>query len=330
MATTPPTAFGTSATSGGLLGSGAKPSFHHIVFVGERQQRRPGRASNGGLGARAALAVPADQLDRCTAEWFGSIGARGGVEISRYRPSVLRRRQGACLRALRGTSHFESGSPEGRSDGLIKALDALLIGVTDFFRDHEVFAALARELPALWKSRTHSERQGGLRVLSAGCSTGAELYSIAMLMAERGIFRVGKPAELCGVDCRPHAIAAAQAGIYSAAALKGLEPSLRDRYCEMSGSDYRIIDPLRMACRWHLGDIFQEAGEAEDLDLILCRNLAIYLEHAASCELWQRLSRRLRPGGILMLGKAERPASAPELVRIGPCLYRKMRGAHGR
>ena len=74
--------------------------------------------------------------------------------------------------------------------------------------------------------------------------------------------------------------------------------------------------------RWRTGDVLT-LPEPGTWDLVLCRNLAIYLQPEAASGLWRRLGASLRPGGLLALGKAERPTGASDLAAVGPCLYRR-------
>ena len=102
-----------------------------------------------------------------------------------------------------------------------------MIGVTNFFRDPHVFAQLAeRALTYLPTCR------GAVRVWSAGCSDGSELYSVAMLAAELGV--LGR-CELLGTDCRPDAVERARAGVFDDAAVRGVPPDLLRRYFTRAG-----------------------------------------------------------------------------------------------
>lgn len=310
-----------------VLTSAAGPSFDHLVFVGERPDPSPRRPradradrSSGEVVRSAASAALAgvETLDPASAAFFRLACDRRGLDASRYRATVLRRRQGACLRALRAASLREAhGSLERDAGSADRVIEAVMIGVTAFFRDEPVFDALGPMLPGL------ARRRARLRVLSVGCSDGSEVYSVAILLAERGLLH---KSTLWGLDCRNEAIAVASAGAYAAEAVGRLDPALRARHFGPAPGAgrpaVRVNEALRAACRWRVGDAFTLEGPA-DVDLLLCRNLAIYLRHEASRELWARLGARLRPGGVLMVGKAERPAGVAGLVRVGPCLYQK-------
>jgi len=277
---------------------------------------------------------------------------RAGLDARAYRQETLRRRLPACLRVLRAASVAEARDAIDRSPRLIGAAVAtMVIGVTAFFRDPAVFDHLAQDvLPALGKSRG----TGPPRIWSVGCSDGDEVYSIAILLAEEGL---PGGTYLLGTDCRPEAIARARDGWFDAAAVRGVpaawmnryfEPELPDAACAgtastatapsrdsgsgggiggapRAGRRWRVVAPLRSAVQWRTGDVLR-LPEPGAWDVILCRNMAMYLRPDAAGRLWQRFEAALRPGGYLVLGKAERPVGAERMSPVAPCIYRRDRG----
>jgi chemotaxis methyl-accepting protein methylase len=296
----------------------AADRFRHIEFRGRSNARRPLCLPPSRTTARARtvrIALP-DLLEPGEQDFCQWLLAQGGIDQSQYRPRPLRRRLSACYRALRVGSAAEARARLQREPALIPmAISSIVIGVTAFFRDDGVFDALCRDvLPQLLKARP------SISIWSAGCSDGAELYSMAMLLSELGGLR---NATLLGTDCRAHAVAAARCGEFDFSAAKPIDPALRERYFEPSsgGNKLRVSPLLRSACRWQTADILA-CTEAPAWDVVLCRNMAIYLEPYASAELWRRLVGTLRPGGYLVVGKAERPCRHLPLQRISACVYR--------
>jgi chemotaxis methyl-accepting protein methylase len=193
----------------------------------------------------------------------------------------------------------------------------MMIGVSAFFRDPSVFEQLRTDVfPSLLRS------QAGLHVWSCGCSDGPELYSAAMLLAELDQFRLSY---LLGTDCRRDAVERASAGVYDTAGLRGLSPERRARFLEPHPSGWQVISELRHAVRWRMGNLLS-MPEPGIWDVIFFRNTAIYLRPDVTAPLWERFESLLRPGGILVLGKAERPTGGKRLSLIGPCIYRRNRG----
>jgi chemotaxis methyl-accepting protein methylase len=196
------------------------------------------------------------------------------------------------------------------------AVSALLIGVTSFFRDPDIFNRLRGLLVELAGARS------GVQVWSTGCADGAELYSVALLLAEAGLLA---GSYLLGTDCRPDALRRARDGHYDTASIRQVAPELLQRHFELRDGAW-VIDPdLRRSTRWRAGDILT-AFEPGVWDVILFRNTAMYMRPDALYPLWERFEQALRPGGILVLGKAERPAAARRLTPIGACIYRRTRG----
>jgi chemotaxis methyl-accepting protein methylase len=263
----------------------------------------------------AHLSAPALSEDEMS--FLRGLFARVGLGLRHYKPETLHRRLPACLRALRASSVAHARSVLQRNPQLAwSAVGAVVIGVTSFFRDAPVFDALRRDvLPRL----AHDCRAAGrpLRVWSAGCSDGAELYSVAMLLDECGALARGD-CELLGTDCRPAAIARAAGAAYDPAAVRGVPPALLSRYFDFDGSQYRVAPAIQDAVRWRVADALDpSACPAGPFDLVLCRNLIIYLQPDAAAALWATLQSALRPGGVLLLGKAERPVGVRGLKPVG-------------
>ena len=304
-------------------------SFKHVVFPDSFGGY--GRSDN--LAARPAASVADDSATvspRASApmcpeaeSFLRWLLSSAGLSCGHYKRETLARRLPACLRALRAAAPAQARAAVQRNPHLAShALDALLIGVTCFFRDEAVFATLAHNtLPDLLAGWRRCGTDRPFRVWSAGCSEGAELYSIAMLLVECGALTPGA-VELVGTDCRPEALERASAGAFDAAAVKAVPPLLLRRYFQFDGERYHVQRAVRAATAWRRRDVL--AGvEPGPWDLVLCRNLAIYLQADATASLWAALAAAVRPGGALVLGKAERPVGVAGLVADGPCVYRR-------
>jgi chemotaxis methyl-accepting protein methylase len=246
-----------------------------------------------------------------------------GVDAGAYRDPPLLRRVPACLRALKVRSKEEARHLlQTRPDLVPYAVSSLLIAVTEFFRDRPVFEALRTqilpELAALGRP---------LRVWSAACSTGAELYSVAILLAKAGVL---EPGDLLGTDCRTDAIAQAITARYDAAAMRSVAATTRLEYFEAAAADtWRPLASLRRHVRWKVSDLARQIEDGP-WDIILWRNAAIYLNPALAARMFERLTGALAPGGLLIVGKAERPPAQAGLQAAGPCIYRKRGASHGR
>lgn len=241
---------------------------------------------------------------RLVAEAFGTTG----LAREDYRSSPLRRRMAAALRAARLTDAGACAEAI-RHDPILreKILNTLLIGYTLPFRDVPVFERLRRRvLPAMLAARKT------LRIWSAGCSQGMELYSVALLLAEQGRLA---DCHLRGSDTRSKAVAEAPrlgSTFWSA---------LPERFAGLKQVGRHEF--LRQAAQieWRVEDVFS-CQETDRYDLIFCRNLAIYLRPAAAERLWNIMARALVQGGLLVTGKAEKPLPTDKWRRVDPCIYR--------
>ncbi len=295
--------------------------YRHIVFADEL--RGPRRAMNFSPRPPDPACRAPCPLSAAQARFVKWLFARAGLDARDYRNETLARRFPACLRALRCASAEEARSRIESNPRLVSvAVDAVLIGVTGFFRDAAVFEAL-RELvlPAVLDAS-----DGAPRVWSAGCSDGAALWAVASLRAELGAL---DGAHLLGTDCRRAAVRDASAGAYDEPSLRGVPRDLLHAYFIRAGGGadgaarWHVVPRLRARARWRAADVLSD-DEPGGWDLVLCRNLAMYLRPDAAAALWQRLFRALRPGGFLVLGKAERPEiGAASLRAVAPCVYRR-------
>jgi chemotaxis methyl-accepting protein methylase len=289
-----------------------KASFHHVVFADDVADR--GRALNfaGGQPAAEPPARASESLapdERAFVIWLFE---QAGICARNYRQETLVRRLPACLRLIRVASVREARRALELNPALVPdAVDTLVIGVTSFFRDAQVFDALRdRVLPLLLEARRP------LRIWSVGCSDGQEMYSIIMLLAELGWLN---RADLLGTDCRVPAVRRAAAGAFSDADVRSVPSTMLRRYFTLSEWGWRVEARLRTVVQWRAGDVLQ-VDEPGIWDLILCRNVAMYFEPHVASDLWQRLHAALGRGRILVTGKAERPGEG--FTSLAPCIYR--------
>lgn len=225
--------------------------------------------------------------------------AAAGLDPLHYRASPLNRRMPACVRVMRSGSESD-------------LLSALLIGFSGFFRDADVFHTIEHKvLPQL-----HALNRP-LRMLSVGCSSGQELYSLGMLLAEHGLLpRV----ELVGVDCRSDAIRAAREGVYAHALAADVPDAWRSRYFTPASGGVRVAHHLRARTHWQVMDATVEIPPGP-WDLILCRNLFIYLQPRTMQTMLARMMDHLTLLGFVVLGKAERPPASLGLKALGRCIH---------
>lgn len=232
--------------------------------------------------------------------------AQTGHDFSQYKPSTIHRRierrmavhQIAILDAY---IRYLQQSP-AEVEALFRDL---LIGVTSFFRDAEAFKALEQQaLPKLFADKPAGSL---VRVWSAGCSTGEEAYSIAILLQE---FLETTPqryvAQVFATDIDSQAIATARSGLYPASIAADVSPERLARFftAEADGSAYRIHKSIRDLLVFSEQDVIKDPPFSK-LDCILCRNLLIYMGGDLQKKLIPLFHYALAPGGFLFLGTSE-------------------------
>jgi chemotaxis protein methyltransferase CheR len=185
-----------------------------------------------------------------------------------------------------------------------KVVEALLNNETYFFRDRAPFDTLQRHaLPELAQRRQKSKR---LRIWSAGCSTGQEVYSLSMLFAEDPSKWAGWTVDILGTDVSTSCVDRARAGAYSQFEVqRGLGINQMIRWFEESADGWRAVEPLRKPIRFQVHNILEPAPHPGDFDIVLCRNVLLYLSPEKKALAFERIASAMAEDGWLMLGAGE-------------------------
>jgi chemotaxis protein methyltransferase CheR len=185
-----------------------------------------------------------------------------------------------------------------------QVVEALLNNETYFFRDRAPFDLIQRyALPELAKRRSKSKR---LRVWSAGCSTGQEVYSLAMLFAENPEEWRGWTVDILGTDVSTSCIDRARAGSYSQFEVqRGLGINQMIKWFEECADGWRAIEPLRKPIRFQVHNLLEPAPHPGAFDIVLCRNVLLYLSPDKKALAFERLVSSMAEDGWLMLGAGE-------------------------
>jgi two-component system CheB/CheR fusion protein len=230
--------------------------------------------------------------------------ARRHVDFSRYKEATLQRRIQRRM-ALAGILSSDEYAERVERDGV--EADALfediLIGVTEFFRDREAFEALRTAiLPRLARDR---EVDAALRVWVVGCSTGQEAYSIAMSALEfQEEANVDFSVQIFATDISEDALSIARRGFYPTDQCVALGKQRCARFLEPVAGGFRMRRAVRELCVFARHDVTRDPPFSR-IDLVCCRNLLIYLSAELQRTVLPILHYSMRPGGVLMLGKAE-------------------------
>jgi len=193
----------------------------------------------------------------------------------------------------------------GREPSLsTSVVEALLNNETYFFRDRTPFDLVkASALPALASRR---EKARTLRIWSAGCSAGQEVYSLAMLFAEDPVRWSGWTIDILGTDVSESMVGRAREGSYTQFEVqRGLGIQQMIRWFEEGANGWRAVEALRKTVRFQVHNLLEMPPHPGKFDLILCRNVLLYLNENTRRKAFDRLSGALAPDGWLMLGAGE-------------------------
>ncbi|MGW2817410.1 CheR family methyltransferase [Streptomyces sp. NPDC001415] len=227
-----------------------------------------------------------------------------GFDFTGYKRSTLGRR----IRKRMGDAGVHDYADyqdllETDTDEFRTLFNTILINVTSIFRDAEAWALLQREVVP--EVITNVAAEDEIRVWSAGCSSGEEAYSLAIMFAEAlGLDKSLNRVKIYATDVDEEALRQARAGLYPAKSLESLSSELRDKYFEPSGTQYLFRPDLRRRVIFGRHDITRDAPISR-LDLLVCRNTLMYFNVEAQSQIIDRFHFALRESGFLFLGKAE-------------------------
>ncbi len=257
-----------------------------------------------------------DEAKDAVRQILAFLHGRTGHDFSNYKRATVMRRIARRMQVTRRTSlaayvEYLRENPEEAQD----LFGDLLISVTAFFRDPAAFESLVEK--ALEPLIRNLDGDSKIRVWSAGCATGEEAYSIAMLAVEEAERQQVVPAvQIFASDLDDGALATAREGRYPKAIEADVSPERLKRFFVEEGTHYRIRKEIREMV------LFAHHSALKDppfihLDLVACRNLLIYLEREVQHQLLALFHYALEPGGYLFLGSAESADTDPKL--FAPC-----------
>jgi chemotaxis protein methyltransferase CheR len=185
-----------------------------------------------------------------------------------------------------------------------KVIEALLNNETYFFRDRTPFDMLQRHaLRELAERRSKSRR---LRIWSAGCSTGQEVYSLAMLFADEPDKWRGWTIDILGTDVSTSCVERARTGSYSQFEVqRGLGINQMIKWFEETSEGWRAVESLRKPVRFQVHNLLEAAPHPGDFDIVLCRNVLLYLSPEKKTAAFERIAGAMAEDGWLMLGAGE-------------------------
>jgi chemotaxis protein methyltransferase CheR len=257
------------------------------------------------------------------------IQERFGLTFDGVRQEILASRLQPRMRELRietPRAYYEYLRFHPQRDAEFDRLPALVTNnETYFFRETRQFEILIDHVLPECRAAAPSRP---LRLLSAGCSSGEEPYSLAIALHNAGLPLAGKTWEIDACDLNPERIGRAREAIYDETSLRACDPEVRRRYFTVEGGRFRLKDRYRVGLRFFRSNLLAPGFALErPYDVIFCRNLLIYFCDAAFESLIGLFARSLTPGGYLCLGHSEslfdRTTEFVPVVVGGSVIYRK-------
>ena len=229
-------------------------------------------------------------------EFIRRIHGKIHLDLSKYKENQLKRRIIQFMERYK-ISDFPAFFRllEQDSDVLVRFRDYVTINTSEFFRDQKVFEYINDKVITEWERVRRP-----VKVWSAGCSVGAEPYSISILCMQKKLRNVS----ILATDYDRTILGKAKAGVFSSSHVKNVSVDLRGKYFECKQNDYAIRKEIKDSV------VFKEHNLLSDrfpdqTDLILCRNVFIYFNHDVQQELIEKFSRAVKPGGYFVIGSSE-------------------------
>ncbi|HTP18826.1 MAG TPA: protein-glutamate O-methyltransferase CheR [Solirubrobacteraceae bacterium] len=240
-----------------------------------------------------------------------------GIDLAQYKRPQMERRLRSFF-ARKGISRLTDSLGRLQADQqlLDDLLDRVTINVSQLWRHPDQWARLEGGL------LSELSANGRLRAWSAGCSYGAEAYTLAALCSQA---IPGVRVRILGTDIDQRMVARARSGAFTAEDARAAPAEAMERWFEKTATGWQAKQTLRSMTHFEVGDLLKLEPHGSSYELIMCRNTVIYFADQIRDELHSRLARALRPGGVLVIGGTERISDAASLglATIHPFIYRK-------
>lgn len=278
-----------------------------------------------------ALQTAADAASELGSAEFGAIAAimqsDARIHLSEAKKTLVHSRLSRRVRE-HGLANFRDYIRLIQSDPVERSamVVALTTNHTHFFRENHHFDHF-RQMTMPWlQARARSQP---VRIWSAGCSSGEEVYTIAMCLLgpdrTKAAWLRSADLKLLATDIAPHVVESTRRGIYSASTVEPVPPPYRAAWMKPVGPDFQMAEEARALVTARVLNLFGEWPMRQQYDVIFCRNVMIYFDDDAKAELEARFAALLAPGGYLYIGHSERligPAAA-RMTSCGHTIYQK-------
>jgi chemotaxis protein methyltransferase CheR len=237
-----------------------------------------------------------------------------GIDLSLYKQNQLRRRMNMFIRGSGQKGYCEFLDVVKKDIAVYRSfIDRITINVSEFFRNPDKFGILESRflIPLLKRKREPL-------IWSAGCSSGEEAYTLALLLEKHG---APPSVKVLGWDFDANILKLAQAGVYDGKALSGVPKDLLAKYfTRLDGDKYEVGATLKRRVRLERHNLLEDRFPT-GADMILCRNVVIYFNERAKHELFRRFGEALDKEGVLFIGASERVPNADEAKLFSPEIF---------
>lgn len=257
------------------------------------------------------------------------IYSESGINLTPDKKVMLEMRLKRRLRDLSMDSYAEYCDylfgGHHQQEEVVHFIDVVTTNKTDFFREPDHFDLLVKRV--LPEFRNSSEAGREFRVWSAGCSTGEEPYTLAMVLAKYAEFNTGFKFKVLATDISNTVLAKAQKGVFASEVVRPIAEDLRRKFLMRSrdpaSKQVRVVPELRQAIEFRRLNLMEDFGLSELMDAIFCRNVIIYFDRATQERLLLKFSRQLVRGGYMFMGHSEALHNMDiGLEAVAPALYR--------
>jgi chemotaxis protein methyltransferase CheR len=202
--------------------------------------------------------------------------------------------------------HYLRFGPQ-KTDELLRMISHLTNNETYFFRESAQLSVFSDNVLKTIRERKAKESHRTLRVLSAGCSTGEEVHTLAMIVYDSGQFFWNWDVQVVGLDVDPMALDKAKKGVYFHNSFRAMSPALIEKHFVKQGTGYQVKETVRRMIKLRQGNLLEPSSYEglAPVDVVFCRNVLIYFSDATIQRAVKLYHDVLGPGGYLMLGHAE-------------------------
>lgn len=247
-----------------------------------------------------------------------------GLTIPESKSAMVRSRIARRMRKLSidDVDQYIKRIETGDGEELREMIAVLTTNVTSFFREDHHFQMLSQDLAQDFAEKAKAGER--VRIWSAGCSLGAEPFSIAITLLEHSPAFLGTDTRILATDIDQHVLAKAKAGSFSVDMVRDMSSARRSRYFTSTGDDTVSATPdIQRLVTFRELNLIGPWPMRGQFDLIFCRNVAIYFDEETQARIWSRFADALLPGGFLFVGHSERVPEKIGLQNAGNTAYQK-------